>query len=69
MYIFCGLAFVAFALSYKLRLFSRGATPVVEELNKVLAFNYLLISLKSHPDADRFARGVGPISLIGKDDT
>lgn len=33
----------------------------------VVAFNNLLISLKSHPDASRFARGLGPISLFGRD--
>ncbi|KAF8094062.1 hypothetical protein N665_0371s0041 [Sinapis alba] len=38
---------------------------VVEELEKVLEFNNLLVSLKSHSEADQFARGVGPISLIG----
>lgn len=43
----------------------RGVTQVVEVLDKVLAFNNLLISLKNHPDADRLARGVGPVSLIG----
>ncbi|CAA0838115.1 Protein TIC110- chloroplastic [Striga hermonthica] len=37
----------------------------IEELDKILAFNNMLISLKSHPDASRFARGVGPVSLIG----
>ncbi|KAK2652948.1 hypothetical protein Ddye_012804 [Dipteronia dyeriana] len=46
---------------------SKGVTQVVEELDKVLAFNNLLISLKEHADADRFARGVGPVSLIGGD--
>ena len=40
---------------------------VVEELEKVLEFNNLLVSLKSHSEADQFARGLGPISLIGKD--
>lgn len=69
LYILCSLVVVAFALSYKIRLFSRGATQVVEELNKALAFNNLLISLKNHPDAGRFACGVGPISLMGKDDS
>ncbi|KAL5757055.1 hypothetical protein ACOSQ2_021801 [Xanthoceras sorbifolium] len=44
---------------------AKGVTQVVEELDKVLAFNNLLITLKEHPDADRFARGVGPLSLIG----
>lgn len=41
----------------------------MEELNKALAFNNLLISLKNHPDAGRFACGVGPISLMGKGDS
>ncbi|KAL0389113.1 UNVERIFIED_CONTAM: protein, chloroplastic [Sesamum calycinum] len=44
---------------------SRSVQPVLEELNKILAFNNVLISLKNHPDASRFARGVGPVSLIG----
>ncbi|XP_028768886.1 protein TIC110, chloroplastic [Neltuma alba] len=42
-----------------------GVGQAVEELDKILAFNDLIVSLKSHPDVDRFARGVGPISLIG----
>lgn len=46
----------------------REATRIVEELNKVLKFNNLLISLKNHPEANRFARGVGPVSLLGKED-
>lgn len=41
------------------------ATRIVEELNKVLKFNNLLISLKNHPEANRFARGIGPVSLLG----
>ncbi|KAM7496381.1 hypothetical protein LguiA_020795 [Lonicera macranthoides] len=41
------------------------AGNVIEELDKVVAFNNLLISLKNHPDASRFARGLGPISLFG----
>ncbi|KAL4558429.1 hypothetical protein LXL04_036629 [Taraxacum kok-saghyz] len=44
---------------------AREAKLIVEELNKILAFNTSLVSLKNHPDANRFARGVGPISLIG----
>ncbi|CAB4282082.1 unnamed protein product [Prunus armeniaca] len=44
---------------------ARGVTQVVEELEKMLAFNSLLISLKNQPDAARFAPGVGPISLLG----
>lgn len=58
---------VSFALSYKIKISSRGVTKVVEELDKVLALNNLLISLKNHPDSDRFAPGVGPVSLLGKD--
>ncbi|RZC26378.1 protein TIC110, chloroplastic-like [Glycine soja] len=42
-----------------------GATQAIAELDKVLAFNNLLISFKNHPDVDCFARGVGPISLVG----
>lgn len=38
---------------------------MIEELDKILAFNNKLVSLKNHPDASRFARGVGAISLIG----
>ncbi|RAL43348.1 unnamed protein product [Cuscuta campestris] len=41
------------------------ATLVIEELDKILAFENLLISLKNHSDAGRFARGVGPVSLSG----
>ncbi|XP_045827336.1 protein TIC110, chloroplastic-like [Trifolium pratense] len=47
---------------------TRAATEVsqvVEELNKVLTFNDLLISFKNHSDIDRLARGVGPVSLVG----
>ncbi|KAL0723804.1 hypothetical protein Bca4012_038403 [Brassica carinata] len=43
----------------------KSMSLVVEELEKVLEFNNLLVSLKSHSEADQFARGVGPISLIG----
>ncbi|KAM6578407.1 hypothetical protein CsatB_030244 [Cannabis sativa] len=43
---------------------TQGVTQVVEELDKVLAFNNLLISLKSHPDSTRFAPGVGPVFLL-----
>ncbi|XP_026412654.1 protein TIC110, chloroplastic-like [Papaver somniferum] len=45
----------------------RGATQVVEELEKILAFNNKLMSLSSHPEAARFALGVGPVSLLGGD--
>ncbi|XP_073126422.1 protein TIC110, chloroplastic-like isoform X2 [Henckelia pumila] len=43
---------------------TRAGNRVIEELDKILAFNNLLISLKSHPDSSRFARGVGPVSLV-----
>lgn len=43
----------------------RGVIEVVEELDKILEFNSLLISLKNHADANRFAPGVGPVSLLG----
>ncbi|KAM1553063.1 hypothetical protein PS1_005832 [Malus domestica] len=44
-----------------------GITEVVEELDKMLELNNLLISLKNHPDAARFAPGLGPVSLHGGD--
>lgn len=44
---------------------TKAVKPVIEELEKILAFNNKLLSLKNHPDASRFARGVGAISLIG----
>ncbi|XP_047940681.1 protein TIC110, chloroplastic [Salvia hispanica] len=44
---------------------TKAVKPVIEELDKILAFNNKLVSLKNHPDASRFARGVGAISLIG----
>ncbi|WCJ34963.1 translocon at the inner envelope membrane of chloroplasts 110 [Euphorbia peplus] len=43
----------------------RGVTQVVEELDKILAFNSKLISLKDHVDSPSFAPGVGPLSLSG----
>lgn len=46
--------------------YSPGVSQVVEELEKVLAFNDLLISFKNHSDIDRLARGVGPVSLVGE---
>ncbi|EEF44660.1 protein TIC110, chloroplastic [Ricinus communis] len=42
-----------------------GVKQVVEELDKILAFNSKLISLKNHADAASFARGVGPVSVLG----
>lgn len=50
-----------------LGLYRRGVVQVVEELDKILAFNNKLISLKNHPEAASLARGVGPVSLVGKD--
>eukprot|EP00262_Sarcandra_glabra_P000062 TRINITY_DN1007_c0_g1_i1.p1 TRINITY_DN1007_c0_g1~~TRINITY_DN1007_c0_g1_i1.p1 ORF type:complete len:1009 (+),score=231.90 TRINITY_DN1007_c0_g1_i1:113-3139(+) len=43
----------------------RGATQVVEELEKILKFNNVLISLSNHPEVGRFAPGIGPVSLLG----
>lgn len=43
-----------------------GVAEVVEQLDNVLAFNDLLVSLKERPEADQFARGVGPVSLVGR---
>ncbi|KAL8102151.1 hypothetical protein AgCh_026877 [Apium graveolens] len=37
----------------------------IEELDKILEFNSLLISLKKHPDVSSFARGLGTVSLLG----
>jgi hypothetical protein len=38
-------------------------THAVEEVNIVIKFNSLLTTLSKHPEADNFARGLGPISL------
>ncbi|XP_020093694.1 protein TIC110, chloroplastic [Ananas comosus] len=43
----------------------RGSKVVIEELEKVLVLNELLISLSKHAEAAQFAPGVGPISLLG----
>ncbi|KAK7372201.1 hypothetical protein VNO80_05573 [Phaseolus coccineus] len=42
-----------------------GVSQAIAELDGVLAFNNSLISFKNHPNVDRFARGVGPVSLVG----
>ncbi|KAK9126786.1 hypothetical protein Scep_015632 [Stephania cephalantha] len=42
-----------------------GVAQVIEELDKILAFNDRLISLRNHSDAGNFAPGVGPVSLLG----
>ncbi|PHT61603.1 Protein, chloroplastic [Capsicum annuum] len=41
------------------------SSRVIEELDKILSYNNLLISLKNHADASHFAPGVGPVSLVG----
>lgn len=43
----------------------RGVMQVVEELDKILAFNNKLVSLKNHADSASYACGVGPVSLLG----
>ncbi|KAJ0969975.1 hypothetical protein J5N97_022852 [Dioscorea zingiberensis] len=42
-----------------------GTVQVIEELEKVLAFNNLLLSLSKHSEVGRFAPGLGPVSLLG----
>ncbi|WVZ59445.1 hypothetical protein U9M48_009585 [Paspalum notatum var. saurae] len=43
-------------------------TQAVEEVKSVIKFNSLLTTLSKHPQADQFARGLGPISLGGEYD-
>ncbi|OVA12664.1 hypothetical protein BVC80_9017g17 [Macleaya cordata] len=43
----------------------RGAAQVVEELEKIVAFNNRLMSLSKHSEAGHFALGIGPVSLLG----
>ncbi|KAH8479977.1 hypothetical protein H0E87_030256 [Populus deltoides] len=43
----------------------QDVVKVVEELDKILAFNNKLILLKNHEDAASFACGVGPVSVSG----
>ncbi|KAM0854931.1 hypothetical protein ACQ4PT_050108 [Festuca glaucescens] len=38
---------------------------VIDEVNTILAFNSSLTVLGKFPDGDRFARGLGPVSLAG----
>ncbi|KAM3408724.1 hypothetical protein ACQJBY_001662 [Aegilops geniculata] len=45
---------------------TNSPTQVIEEVKCVLAFNNLLTVLSKHPQGDRFARGLGPISLAGE---
>ncbi|CAN4115766.1 unnamed protein product [Withania somnifera] len=51
----------------KSRVRATEPTRVLEELNKILSYNNLLISLKNHADASRFAPGIGPVSLVEAD--
>ncbi|KAL3752492.1 hypothetical protein ACJRO7_013190 [Eucalyptus globulus] len=44
---------------------TRGVAQAVEELDKILAFNNLLVSFKNHPNADGLACGIAPASLLG----
>ncbi|XP_021851362.1 protein TIC110, chloroplastic [Spinacia oleracea] len=49
---------------------SGGTIEMMNELNKALAFNDQLLSLAKHPDVDKLARGIGPVSLVdGEFDT
>lgn len=43
-------------------------TQAVEEVKTVIKFDSLLTILSKHPQADRFVRGLGPISLGGEYD-
>lgn len=43
----------------------KGTVQVIEELEKVLAFNNLLVSLSKHSEVGQVAPGLGPISLLG----
>ncbi|CAN6323635.1 unnamed protein product [Urochloa humidicola] len=43
-------------------------TQAVEEVKSVIRFNSSLTILSKHPEADQFARGLGPISLGGEHD-
>ncbi|KAJ6349172.1 hypothetical protein OIU77_006706 [Salix suchowensis] len=43
----------------------QDVVKVVEELDKILAFDNKLISLKNHEDAASFACGDGPVSVSG----
>ncbi|XP_010234859.1 protein TIC110, chloroplastic [Brachypodium distachyon] len=49
---------------------STAITPaqVIDEVNSIIAFNSLLRVLSKFPQGDRFARGLGPISLGGEYD-
>lgn len=58
---------MAYMLPNKFKVSSRGVAQVVEELDKMLALNDLLISLNNHQDEGRFAPGVGSVSLLGKE--
>ncbi|CAN1266358.1 Protein TIC110, chloroplastic [Linum perenne] len=55
---------LAYGLSDEV-LYNSGLKQAVDAIDAVLAFNDRLISFKDHADADRYARGVGPISVLG----
>ncbi|KAK1320600.1 hypothetical protein QJS10_CPA03g00992 [Acorus calamus] len=40
-------------------------TGAIEELDKIIRFNDSLMLLSKHPEVNRFAPGIGPVSLIG----
>ncbi|PKA59631.1 Protein TIC110, chloroplastic [Apostasia shenzhenica] len=44
---------------------TKGSLQVVEALEELLEFNDLLTRLSKHPEANQFAPGVAPISLLG----
>uniref|UniRef100_A0A7N0TG74 Uncharacterized protein n=1 Tax=Kalanchoe fedtschenkoi TaxID=63787 RepID=A0A7N0TG74_KALFE len=49
----------------KSRARAAGPTKAIEELNTILSFNNLLVSLRNHPESANLPRGIGPVSLIG----
>ncbi|GLJ44162.1 hypothetical protein SUGI_0921430 [Cryptomeria japonica] len=42
-----------------------SSTGVVEELDKILAYNHALIALTQRADKEHFPPGIGPVSVIG----
>jgi hypothetical protein len=50
-------------LNHFITAYRNDPTQVIEEVKSVLAFNSLLTVLSKHPQGDRFACGLGPISL------
>lgn len=64
-YFFDEFVFVEYAPSNETRCSSNVVAQAVEELDKILALNDILITLKNHPDAGHFSPGVGPVSILG----